>query len=202
VSPIDYALLAQRAYTDAPTIGKPDSASRMHVYGDVHVFRGTDDFSAWLADLNCDVIAVEGLGRIHKGFYGALAAILPECLDLPRPSAVVGHSLGGAMAIIYGAVLAQLGHVVPVYAFEPPRLCADAAIQDLLAANKVPWFATRNGLDIVTQVPPELSLPGPLTKIGTPSFSLDPIEDHGMGRVIEALANVGVNHGQAHQLTT
>jgi len=84
----------------------------------------------------------------------------------------------------------------------PPRLCADAAIQDLLAANKVPWFATRNGLDIVTQVPPELSLPGPLTKIGTPSFSLDPIEDHGMGRVIEALANVGVNHGQAHQLTT
>ena len=96
------------------------------------------------------------------------------------------------MAIIYGAVLAQLGHVVPVYAFEPPRLCADAAMQDLLAANKVPWFATRNGLDIVTQVPPELSLPGPLTKIGTPSFSLDNATDHGMGRVIEALSSIGV----------
>lgn len=189
MNPVDYALLAQRAYRDAPTVGKADSASRMHAYGDVHVFRGTDDLASWLADLDCDVIAVEGLGKIHKGFYGALAAILPECLDLPRPSAVVGHSLGGAMAIIYGAVLAQLGHVVPVYAFEPPRLCADAAIQDLLAANKVPWFATRNGLDIVTQVPPELSLPGPLTKIGTPSFSLDPIEDHGMGRVIAALAS-------------
>jgi len=192
VNPVDYALLAKCAYTDAPTVGKADSASRMHVYGDVHVFRGTDDFAAWLADLNCDVIAVEGLGRIHKGFYGALAAILPECLDLPRPSAVVGHSLGGAMAIIYAAVLAQLGHVVPVYAFEPPRICADAAMQDLLAANKVPWLATRNGLDIVTQVPPELSLPGPLTRIGTPSFSLDNATDHGMGRVIEALESTGV----------
>ena len=192
MNPVDYALLAKCAYTDAPTVGKADSASRMHVYGDVHVFRGTDDFAAWLADLNCDVIAVEGLGRIHKGFYGALAAILPECLDLPRPSAVVGHSLGGAMAIIYAAVLAQLGHVVPVYAFEPPRICADAAMQDLLAANKVPWLATRNGLDIVTQVPPELSLPGPLTRIGTPSFSLDNATDHGMGRVIEALESTGV----------
>lgn len=189
---VDYALLAQRAYADAPTVGKANSASRMHVYGDVHVFRGTDDFASWLADLNCDVIAVEGLGKIHKGFYGALAAILPECLDLPRPSAVVGHSLGAAMAIIYAAVLAQLGHVVPVYAFEPPRLCGDAAMQDLLAANKVPWFATRNGNDIVTQVPLDLSLPGPLTKIGKPSFSLDNVTDHSIGRVIAALSSTGV----------
>lgn len=193
MKPVDYALLAQRAYRDAPTVGQADSASRMHVYGDVHVFRGTDDLASWLADLDCDVIAVEGLGKIHKGFYGALAAILPECLDLPRPSAVVGHSLGAAMAIIYGAVLAQLGHVVPVYAFEPPRLCGDAVMQDLLAANKVSWFATRNGLDVVTQVPLDLSLPGPLTKIGTPSFSLDNVTDHSIGRVIEALI-----HGERH----
>ena len=190
--PVDYALLAQRAYTDAPTVGKVDSASRMHVYGDVHVFRGSDDLASFIADADCDVIAVEGLGRIHKGFYGALAAILPQCLALPRPSAVVGHSLGADMAIIYAAVLAQLGHVVPVYAFEPPRLCGDAAMQDLLAATRVPWFATRNGNDIVTQVPLDLSLPGPLTKIGTPSFSLDNVTDHGIGRVIAALSSTGV----------
>lgn len=194
MKPVDYALLAQRAYADAPTVGLADSASRMHVYGDVHVFRGSDDLASFIADADCDVIAVEGLGSIHKGFYGALAAILPECLAFPRPSAVVGHSLGAAMAIIYAAVLAQLGHVVPVYAFEPPRLCGDAAMQDLLAANKVPWFATRNGLDVVTQVPPGLTLPGPLTKIGKPSFSLDNLTDHGIGRVIDALIN-GESHG-------
>lgn len=190
MSPVDYALLAQRAYTDAPTVGQADSASRMHIYGDVHVFRGSDDLASFIADADCDVIAVEGLGRIHKGFYGALATILPQCLALPRPSAVAGHSLGAAMAIIYAAVLAQLGHVVPVYAFEPPRLCGDAAMQDLLAANKVPWFATRNGNDIVTQVPLMLGLPGPLTPIGHASMPFDNVIDHNMGRVIAALAPV------------
>lgn len=188
MQPVDYALLAQRAYTDAPTVGQAESASRMHVYGDVHVFRGSDDLASFIADADCDTIPVEGLGKLHKGFYGALTAIMPQCLALPRPSAVAGHSLGAAMAIIYAAVLAQLGHVVPVYAFEPPRLCGDAAMQDLLAATRVPWFATRNGLDVVTQVPPGLTLPGPLTKIGRPSFSLDNLTDHGMGRVIAALA--------------
>lgn len=190
MNPIDYAMLAQRSYTDAPTVGKADSASRMHVYGDVHCFEGTNNIESLLADVDCDLIAVEGVGRIHKGFYGAIAAILLQCLALPRPSAVTGHSLGAAMAIIYGAVLAQLGHVVPIYAFEPPRLCGDAAMQDLLAVTKVPWFATRNGNDIVTQVPLDLSLPGPLTKIGTPSFSLDNVTDHSIGRVIEALTTI------------
>lgn len=194
MKPVDYALLAKRSYTDAPTVGRADSASRMHVYGDVHVFRGSDDLASFIADADCDTIPVEGLGKLHKGFYGALAAILPQCLALPRPSAVTGHSLGAAMAIIYAAVLAQLGHVVPVYAFEPPRLCGDAALQDLLAATKVPWFATRNGLDVVTQVPPGLTLPGALTRIGRPSFSLDNLTDHGIGRVIEALMP-GESHG-------
>lgn len=187
MNPIDYALLAQRAYTDAPTVGQADSASRMHIYGDVHVFRGTDDLASWLADLDCDVIAVEGLGKIHKGFYGALATILPQCLALPRPSAVVGHSLGAAMAIIYAAVLAQLGHVVPVYAFEPPRLCADDTMRSLFHAQQVPWFASRNGHDIVTQVPLTLGLPGPLTSIGHASMPFVNEIDHNMGRVIAAL---------------
>lgn len=191
MKPVDYALLAKRAYTDAPTVGQPDSASRMHVYGDVHCFRGSDDLASFIADADCDVIAVEGLGKLHKGFYGALAAILPQCLALPRPSAVAGHSLGAAMAIIYAAVLAQLVHVVPVYAFEPPRLCGDDTLAHVYRDFAIPFFGTRNGLDIVTQVPPELSHARPLTPIGTASFSLDNLTDHGIGRVIEALASTG-----------
>ena len=188
MKPVDYAILAERSYHDAPTAGKADSASRMHVYGDVHVFRGSDDLASFLADADCDTIPVEELGKLHKGFYGALAAILPECLDLTRPSAVAGHSLGAAMAIIYAAVLAQLGHVVPIYAFEPPRLCGDGTMCDLFHAKRVPWFATRNGKDIVTQVPFDLTLPGQLTRIGTPSFSLDNLTDHSIERVVRALA--------------
>lgn len=58
MTPGDYALLAKRAYTDAPTVGRADSASRMHVYGDVHMFRGSDDLDSWLHDF--DVVLVNG----------------------------------------------------------------------------------------------------------------------------------------------
>lgn len=185
--PIDYAVLSKRAYSDAPTIGQANSASRMHVYGDVHAFRGTDDVISVLADANCLTTDVWGLGSVHSGFFGALSAILPGCLALPRPRAVTGHSLGAALAIIYAAVLAQLGTVVPVYAFEPPRLCRDGAMQALLKAKQVPFYATRNGNDLVTQVPNELALPGPLTQIGKPSAPIGNITDHSIDRVIAAL---------------
>lgn len=185
---VDYALLAKRAYSDAPTVGRADSASRMHVYGDVHVFRGSDDVSAWLADLNVSTVEVWGIGKVHAGFYGALSAILPACLALPRPSAVVGHSLGAAMAILYAAVLAQQGCVVPVYAFEPPRLCADDLMARWLKAWGVPFYATRNGCDVVTQVPPDMTLPGELTRIGTAVVPFDNATDHSIDRVIHALA--------------
>ena len=184
---IDYALLSKRAYADAPTIGEANSASRMHVYGDVHVFRGSDDIMAWLSDADCAPVNVWGLGHVHGGFYAALASILPACLALPRPAAVTGHSLGAALAIIYAAVLAQLGVVVPVYAFEPPRLCADEGMASLLETKQVPFYATRNGRDLVTQIPLGLTLPGPLTLIGTPSIPVDNIADHSIDRVIAAL---------------
>jgi hypothetical protein len=182
-----FAIYAKRAYADAPTIGNPSSASRMHVYGDVHAFRGTDDLRAVLADVKCSMTEVWGLGKIHAGFYAALAAILPACLALPRPKAITGHSLGAAMAIIYSAVLAQMGIIVPVYAFEPPRLCGDTVMAQLLKDRKVPFFATRNGNDVVTQVPSGLMLPGPISQIGQASFPMANITDHSIDRVIDAL---------------
>lgn len=186
MKPVDYALLAKRAYTDAPTVGQADSASRMHVYGDVHCFRGTDDLDSLLHD--AEFLTVDTpVGRVHAGFWSALQTILPRCLELPVPRAVTGHSLGAAMAVLYAGVLAQRGHVVQVYAFEPPRICADSALADLLAAKAVPCYATRNGLDIITQIPLTLSLPARLTRVGTPSFSLDNLTDHAIDRVIEAL---------------
>lgn len=188
MNPIDYAILAKRAYADAPTVGRADSASRMHVYGDVHVFRGSDDIESWMADFDIATVHVEGLGELHCGFWHALAAILPACMSIQRPSAIVGHSLGAAMAIAYAGVWALRGIAIPVYAFEPPRMCGDDTLANLLQAKKVPWFATRNGHDLVTEVPVGLSLPGPLTQIGHPAEPFDNPIDHSMDRVIQALA--------------
>lgn len=192
MDPVDYARLAQRCYHDAPTIGDADSASRMHVYGDVHCFRGSDDVMAFLHDAECAPVNVWGLGRVHSGFWDALSAILPACLALPRPAAVTGHSLGAAMAILYAGVLAQLGHVVPVFAFEPPRLCADGALALLLRSWKVPFYATRNGNDVVTQIPLGMTLPGPLSAIGRALLPFYNTEDHTVGRVVEALENQAI----------
>jgi hypothetical protein len=188
VTPLDYARLAQRAYTDAPTIGRPDSASRMHNYDGVHVFRGSDDVASWVSNFHVATIDVYGMGSLHSGFYEALAAILPACLALPRPTAIAGHSLGAALAILYAGALALMGCVVPVYAFEPPRMCADGILAALLQSRQVPWFACRNGNDIVTEVPFDMALPGPLTLLGPASYPLDNIEDHLMDRVIAHLA--------------
>lgn len=186
--PVDYARLAQRAYTDVPTVGDVNSASRMHVYDGVHVFRGSDNILAWLHDADCRPLNVIGFGKVHSGFWHALSAILPACLALPRPTAVAGHSLGAAMAILYGAVLARLGCVVSVYAFEPPHLCFDGTLAAFLAAVKVPVYATRNGNDVVPDIPLGLSLPAMLDRIGHPVFPFDNIEDHDIRRVVEALA--------------
>jgi triacylglycerol lipase len=187
MNPYDYALLAKRVYTDAPTVGAVNSASRMRVYDDVHCFRGSDDVKSWMADFDVTTTDVWGLGKLHAGFYGALAAILPACLALPRPNAITGHSLGAALAILYAGVLAQLGTIVPVYAFEPPRMCADAGLQNLLFSKQVPWYAYRNGNDVVTQVPMTMTLPGHLTQIGTASEPFDNPTDHSIDRVIQAL---------------
>src|SRR6185312_10303594 len=146
--------------TDEPTIGNPSSASRMHVYGDVHCFRGSDDLLSFLHDADCRLMSPTGLGKVHAGFWDALSDILPACLELPRPAAITGHSLGAAMAVLYAGVLARLGTIVPVY-------------------------ATRNGNDLVTQIPFDMTLPGPLTQIGTARLPFDNVQDHDIGLVIE-----------------
>ena len=188
MNPIDYALLAKRAYSDAPTVGRADSASRMHVYGDVHVFRGSDDIASFMADADCVTVETMSLGKLHAGFWEAWRVMRRDCLYREAPKATAGHSLGGALAIICALEWAINGTIVPVYAFEPPRLCCDDVMQKLIQEKGIPFYATRNGHDLVTQVPVNMTLPGPLTKIGKGILPFDNIEDHSIDRVIQALA--------------
>jgi hypothetical protein len=187
MTPVDYALLAERSYHDAPTVGKADSASRMHVYGDVHVFRGSDDIDSWLHDFDVALEDVPGFGKLHAGFWTAWQAIREVCLALSPPSAIAGHSLGGALAILCAAEWALQGHAVPVYAFEPPRVAGDGTLANVFRDFAIPFYGTRNGNDLVTQIPTSLTCPRVLTCIGKPLLPVDNIQDHSIERVIEAL---------------
>lgn len=193
MSPRDYALLAQEAYDVAPDIGKADSASRAIVRttaaGLCVAFPGTDNKDCWGADFSFEPVEVAGAGKIHSGFWSAWTAIAPDVLKAigEQPVTLVGHSLGAALAICASVALTLSGKPpVAVYGFEPPRVSPDLSVRAFLA--KVPVNLYRNGLDLVTDLPPNWQHAALLTPIGKPMLPFPNIHDHMIARVIAALA--------------
>jgi len=191
MTPRDYALLAQEAYSAAPDIGKADSASRAIVRqttaGLVVAFPGTDNVPGWLADLDIRLVSVEGVGDVHRGFWGAWQAIaLPVISAIgEQPVTLVGHSLGAAIAILAAVSLTLAGKPpAAVYGFEPPRVSSGMGVRTLLA--KVPVHLYKNGNDVVPDVPPGLNHAALLAHIGKPALPIANVQDHMIARVIEA----------------
>ncbi|CAG9263948.1 conserved hypothetical protein [Burkholderia diffusa] len=191
MTPRDYALLAQRAYTTPPQIGVEAGAARAIVEGSAVAFTGTNNVACWLADLDVGTVAVDGLGTLHAGFWRAFCSIRSSLMALPAPAVTVGHSEGAALAILFAAASCQVGRPPKdVYAFEPPRVSADGVLGALLAAHGVRMHLYRNGADVVPLVPRLLHAwqhPAPLIGIGAPSLPVPNVEDHFIDRVIAAL---------------
>ncbi|MGN6410824.1 lipase family protein [Trinickia sp.] len=190
MTPRDFAILAQEAYTASPDIGKADSASRAIVRqtaaGLVVAFPGTDNAAGFVADLDAIPMAVAGAGDVHRGFWLAWQAISVDVLAAinGRPVTLVGHSLGAAMAIM-AAVEMMISGIRPtaVYGFEPPRVSPGCSVRALL--SPVPMWLYRNGGDLVPNLPIGWKHPGALEFIGTPA--LPNLEDHRIAQVIFAL---------------
>jgi hypothetical protein len=188
LSVVQYAELAAKVYDDPPQVGQADGPARARMYGGVLAFRGTDNASTWGADFDADATMVEGMGKVHDGFWKALAGVLPVLLALPRPSVIVGHSEGAALATLYAGVLCVIDRLpVAVYGFEPPRMCADDTLLKLFDAKGVMRFFTSNGSDPVPTVPPWMAIPGPVSDIGAPRGALPIIADHLIGNVVNVL---------------
>ncbi len=183
-----YAQLCARVYNDPPQYGKVDGAGRACVYDGVVTFRGTDDPASLLTDIEAVSIPVQGLGLIHAGFYNAWCEISAPMMRL-APQTICGHSLGGALALIYAGELCAAGKPpAAVYCFEPPRLCIGNDLNALLNKCGVMRGASRNGLDPVTEIPGWMSLPAPLSQIGRDTGTLDLIEYHLIDNVITAIS--------------
>lgn len=189
---LKYALLAQAAYSEKPTFGDENSAARAIVSnnddGQVISIPGTDNIACFLADLDIETITVNGLGRMHSGFYEAFLEMKSQ-LMLCAPSVITGHSLGAALSLIYAAELCLAGKPPKaVYAFEPPRISTDSVIAELLASHGVSLHLTQFGQDIVPMIPRILhdwQHPSWLIKIGRPHLTIPNVHDHSIDNVVK-----------------
>ena len=195
---LQYALMAQEAYSAKPDIGIENTASRAIVRGNAIAFPGTNNIACALADMQFDVIQTMSLGRLHKGFWDAYLAIATDLLK-QSPEIIVGHSLGGALALIYGGALCILGTAPKfIYAFEPPMVSVDSILGDVLKAHGVQVVLTHNGHDLIPEEPNiiyDWKQPGPMlelckTEYPYPHISPDPIlniTDHLIENVIKSI---------------
>lgn len=193
--PRDFALLAQESYNVAPDIGQVDTASRAIVRqtpgGLVIAFRGSDNRACWEADFDAFPMDVDGIGKLHRGIWRAWESMSDAVLAAigGKPVTLVGHSLGGALALMCAIQMTVSGNSpAAVWGFEPPRISPGPEFGPLLA--HVPITLYRNGNDIVPMLPENWYLPVELTAIGAPEVPFDNPFDHKMGHVIAALTSL------------
>jgi triacylglycerol lipase len=127
-------------------------------------FRGTTSAANWNTDFRVGLVHPENTDEkllVHAGFYHAFVELdegtlgIKEKIDAVKaathgaiPIYITGHSLGGALAQIAGAVLGS-DQVAACYTFGSPRV--GNAYFDLWV--KVPSYRVMNYADIVPQVP-------------------------------------------------
>ena len=200
---LKYALLAQRCYTEKPDVGVESSASRAVYFHDpvdglIVGFPGTNNPECIVTDAEWLTTSTLSLGRVHAGFWEAYTAIAPY-LCIERPQIVLGHSLGGVLALIYAGALCLLGKPPRgVYAFEPPRASIDSVLGDVLKAHGVQAVITHHGHDLIPCFAPpdgEWPQPAPVTELCKTDYPypeiywdvIEDIEDHLISNVIRSI---------------
>jgi triacylglycerol lipase len=132
----------------------------------VVVFRGTENTLDWWTNFNTDFVALQGGTRVHTGFFQAYWPIRDTIFEFiiaalrkkKRPVYITGHSLGGALALMATAELANhedtdvRDSIAACYTFGCPR-AGDSSF-DLYV--KAPLYRVTNGVDLVPAVPPAI----------------------------------------------
>jgi len=144
----------------------------------VFAFRGTDEPLDALRDLRILPLWTRELGFCPAGFLKASKRLVNKvtsiCLEMDidhKNIELTGHSLGGAVALILGALMVR-DEIPPkqIVTFGAPR-CGRLKILD-----GVPVTQYRHGKDVVPLVPPLMRRHNKLLELGQPGGSW--IKDH------------------------
>lgn len=174
--------LAAEAYRIAPDWEYEDaSACLMYLDGQpVIAFPGTQltDPGDWFTDAASLIPAPDArLGWCGWGFLDRGRGLYEKlCDDAPFDCVLVGHSLGGALAITIGAMMAADGRApARIETYGAPRVGGERLAKLLY---RIPGNRWRRGNDPVPDVPPEWEHDRPLRQIGVPQDN--PLACHSM----------------------
>ena len=147
------------------------------VKGNVFAFRGTDEPKDAIRDLRIIPLWTRELGWCPAGFLKASRRLVNKvtsmCLEKDidhKKIELTGHSLGGAVALITGALMAR-DEIPPaqIVTFGAPR-CGRLKILDQVLVTQY-----RHGKDIVPMIPPLMRRHNKLLTFGNPDSY---IKDH------------------------
>lgn len=130
----------------------------------VVVFRGTNELADWLTNLDVRPFEVPH-GSTHHGFYTALAKLLPKTLATARSQGasqkklwITGHSLGGAMALLFAYECLQQGlGPAGLVTFGQPMLCNGKLAKHMNSQLAGKYLRFVHGGDGVTRAVPPYS---------------------------------------------
>jgi hypothetical protein len=175
----------------------------------VAVFRGTtlqglDGIEDVVRDLRAAPRRAEffpEIGFCHGGFLAGVESVAQNMMADLRGARVIlaGHSLGGAMALIFGAMLAAAERMpAAIVTFGAPRPGFAKLCRTLRTVPVLRCY--RNGRDPIPLLPCWLPWwpyrqPGPLSAIGTPGPT--PIGDHHIASYRAALTALPADPVQA-----
>jgi len=177
----DLSIICIESYN---SIDFEESNIEVIVRDNVFAFRGTDEPKDVVRDIRIAPWWVSELGWVPAGFAKAAKRLIPKCLsecmsrDIePDKIVLTGHSLGGAVALIVGALMVR-DEVLPkeIVTFGAPK-CGRLKLLDA-----IPVTCYRHGKDVVPMIPPLMRRHKPLEQVGTPN-SL--IKDHYMHNYAE-----------------
>lgn len=121
----------------------------------VVAFRGTSETSDMIADLDVRHHHI-GKGAVHNGFFNYTMPLIPHIDEVVAQydyMYVTGHSLGGAMALVYCLMTQHPDKIQGLVTFGQPKTLTSMAFAQMQERSRFPYVRVVNNMDLVPNIP-------------------------------------------------